>query len=152
MFKKIDKNLFSAILYIVVGAMLIIFKSATLGFAMTIVGALFCLSGVLDVIKKNYPGGAVSLIIGISIITLGWLVAEIVLIVLGVLIAVKGVVSLLEMLKNKKVNIVEIVFASLTVITGIMLAFGGLLDVLFVIAGALLIVDGAIGLLPALKK
>ena len=152
MFKKIDKNLFSAILYILVGALLIVFKSATLGWAMTVVGIVFCISGALDVIKKNYTGGAISLIIGIAIITLGWLAAKIVLLVLGVLIAVKGVVALLEVLKKTKREILEIVFPALTIATGIMLAFGGLLDVLFVIAGVLLIVDGVVGLLPALKK
>lgn len=152
MSKKIDKNLSSAILYIIVGVLLIIFKSAVVDWAMFVVGAIFIVSGVLDVLKKNYTGGGVSLIIGLVIILLGALLKDIVLIVLGILIAVKGVFALIEALKKKKLDIVEIVFTSLTIVTGILLAFGDGLDILLVIGGVLLAVDGVVGLLAALKK
>ena len=152
MLKKIDKNLFSAILYVIVGLLLIIFRSKTIGWVMTIVGALFIITGILDVIKKNYTGGGISLAIGIAIIWLGWTLAKIVLLVLGLLIAVKGGLALYEILKKKKFEISEIVFPALTVITGLVLAFGNGLDILLVIAGILLAANGAIGLLNALKK
>ena len=152
MFKKIDKNLFSAILYIIVGALLIIFKSDMLNWAMTIAGIFFIISGILDVLKKNYVNGGVSLAIGIAIMVLGWLATKIVLLVLGILIAVKGVVALLDALKKKKMDIIEVAFAALTIVTGVLLAFGGLVNVLFVIAGVLLILDGVVGILPMIKK
>ena len=152
MFKKIDKNLFSAILYIIVGALLIIFKSEMLNWAMTIAGIFFIITGILDVLKKNYVNGGVSLVIGIAIMVLGWLATKIVLLVLGILIAVKGVVALLDALKKKKMDIIEVVFAALTVVTGILLAFGGLVNVLFIIAGILLILDGVVGIIPMIKK
>ena len=152
MFKKIDKNLFSAILYIIVGALLIIFKSEMLNWAMTIAGVFFIITGILDVLKKNYVNGGVSLVIGIAIMVLGWLATKIVLLVLGILIAVKGVVALLDALKKKKMDIIEVVFAALTVVTGILLAFGGLVNVLFIIAGILLILDGVVGIIPMIKK
>ena len=152
MFKKIDKNLFSAILYIVVGALLIIFKTAVVDWAMFVVGAIFIISGVLDVLKKNYTSGGTSLVIGLVICLLGWLVKDIVLLVLGILIAVKGIVALIEALKKKKLDVVEIVFTALTIVTGILLAFGKGLDVLLIIGGILLAVDGVVGLLTALKK
>ena len=41
MAKKNTSNLVSAILYILVGVLLIVFKSATLGWAMTIAGVIF---------------------------------------------------------------------------------------------------------------
>ena len=80
--KKIDKNLFSAILYIVIGVLLIIFKSETIGWAMTIAGILFVVSGILDIIKKNYTGGGISLAIGLAILILGWVAAKIVLLLM----------------------------------------------------------------------
>ena len=86
--KNNTSNLISAILYILVGVLLIVFKSATLGWAMTIAGVIFIISGVIDLIKKNWMGGAVSLIIGISILVLGWTATKIVLLVLGILIAI----------------------------------------------------------------
>ena len=51
--KNNTSNLISAILYILVGVLLIVFKSATLGWAMTIAGAIFIISGVIDLIKKK---------------------------------------------------------------------------------------------------
>ena len=102
MAKKNNSELFSALLYIIIGALLIIFRSQTLGWAMTIAGIFFVVSGVLDLIKQNWTGGAVSLIIGIAILVLGWVAAAIVLLVLGILIAIKGVVALIEILQRKK--------------------------------------------------
>ena len=142
----------TSILYIIIGVLLIIFRSETLGWAMTIAGAFFVISGVLDVLKKNYTGGGISLFIGIAILILGWIVAGIVLLVLGILIAIKGAVALLEVLKSKKPEIMDILFPACTVLAGIMLAFGNGFDILIVITGVLLAIDGAVGLLGSMKK
>ena len=152
MTKKSNSELFSALLYIAIGVLLIIFRSQTLGWAMTIAGAVFVISGVLDVIKQNWAGGAVSLIIGIAILVLGWVAAQIVLLVLGIMIAVKGIVALLNALKKKGANALEIVFPILTVVIGVMLAFGNGLDVMILIAGCLLAIDGVLGLIGSIRK
>ena len=119
---------------------------------MTIAGIVFVISGVLDLIKKNYTGGAVSLIIGIAILVLGWLAAQIVLLVLGILIAVKGLFALIDVLKRKKKNALQIVFPVLTIVVGLMLAFGNALDIFILITGILLAIDGVLGLVGSLKK
>lgn len=152
MAKKTNSELFSSLLYIIVGVLLVIFRSETIGWAMTIAGIFFVISGVLDLIKKNWTGGAVSLIIGIAILVLGWAAAKIVLLVLGILIAVKGIVALIDVIKKSKKNALEIVFPILTVIVGLMLAFGNGIDVMIIVVGVLLAVDGVLGLLGALKK
>ena len=152
MAKKTNSELFSALLYILVGVLLMVFRSQTLGWAMTIAGVIFLVSGILDLVKKNWTGGAVSMIIGIAILALGWLAATIVLLVLGILIAVKGVVALLEVFKTKKMNALDIVFPALTVVVGVMLAFGRGLDIMILIVGALLAIDGVLGLVGSLKK
>ena len=152
MAKKSHSELFSSILYIIVGVLLMIFKAQTLGWAMTIAGAVFVISGVLDLIKQNWASGAVSLIIGISILVLGWLFAEIVLLVLGILIALKGVVALVDTLKASKKNALSLVFPILTIVGGLMLAFGNGLDIMILIVGILLAVDGVLGLVSSLKK
>ena len=152
MAKKQNNELFAALLYIVIGVLLIIFKSQTLGWAMTIAGAVFVISGILDIVKQNYTGGAVSLIIGIAILVLGWLAVEIVLLVLGILIAIKGIVALLAIFKRKNNNAFDVIFPVLTVVVGLMLAFGNGLDIMIIITGVLLAIDGVLGLLGALKK
>lgn len=152
MAKKSNSELFSSLLYIIIGVLLIIFRSQTLGWAMTVAGVFFIVSGVLDLIKQNWAGGAVSLIIGIAILVLGWAAAQIVLLVLGVLIAIKGVVALIEVFKQANKNALQIVFPILTVVVGIMLAFGNGLDVIIVITGVLLAIDGVLGLIGSVKK
>ena len=152
MAKKNNSELFSSILYIIIGVLLVIFRSQTLGWAMTIAGIFFIVSGALDLIKQNWTGGAVSLIIGIAILVLGWLAAAIVLLVLGILIAIKGVIALIEVLKKKKKNALDFVFPALTIAVGVLLAFGRGLDIMIIIVGVLLAIDGVIGLVASLKK
>ncbi|MBR2432454.1 MAG: DUF308 domain-containing protein, partial [Clostridia bacterium] len=119
MAKKIDSNLFSAILYIIVGILLIVFPGNAISWAMTVAGVVFIVSAILELVKKNWVGGIVSLIIGIAILVLGWLVLDIVLLVLGILIAVKGIVALINELKQKKVTVLGVLFPALTIIAGI---------------------------------
>ena len=149
---KKKSELFSALLYIVIGVLLAIFKQGVLDWAIFLVGAIFIVSGILEVVKKNYTGGAISLIIGIAILILGGFLKDIVFLVLGILIAVKGFVSLVDALKAKNKNALSIVFPVLTIAFGILLAFGNLVGSVIFIAGILLVIDGVIGLVGAIKK
>ena len=150
--KKKNSELFSALLYIIIGILLVIFRTQTLGWAMTIAGILFVVFGILELVKKNWVGGAISLLIGIVILVLGWTVAWLVLLVLGILIAIKGIIALVAALQKKRKNALEIIFPILTIILGLMLAFGNGLDLIIVIVGVLLAIDGIIGLIGSLKK
>ncbi len=149
---KKNSELFSSILYIVLGVLLVIFRSQTLNWAMTIAGVFFIVSGALDFVKQNWSSGAVSLIIGLAILVLGWLATAIVLLVLGILIAVKGGVALWNELKSGKPQVLDVVFPALTIALGLMLAFGNGLDIIIIIVGVLLAVDGALGLLGEYNK
>lgn len=152
MIKKPQSELFTSILYIAIGVLLAIFRSGSLNIAMTIAGVFFIISGVLDIVKKNYVGGAVSAGIGVAIILLGWLATKIVLLILGILIAVKGVIALIEVIKKASKNVLEMIFPVLSIVLGLMLAFGRGLDLIIIIVGIVLAVNGVIGLLGALKK
>ena len=150
--KKSQSELVSSLLYIIIGVLLVIFRSQTLGWAMTIAGIFFIVSGILDLVRLNFVGGAVSLIIGIAILVLGWLAAAIVLLVLGILIAIKGLIALVDVLRKKKKTVLEVLFPIFSIVVGLALAFGNGLDIMIIITGVLLIVDGAIGVLGSLKK
>ena len=155
MAKKSDSTIASALLYVVLGVLLIVFKSQTLGWAMTIAGVVFIISGIMDLAKNNVTGGAVSLIIGIAILVLGWTAVTIVLLVLGILMAVKGFISLVQSLKRKKKNILAIIFAIPTMVAGGLIIFGyasEIIDTVLLVTGILLIVDGVLGLASAAKK
>lgn len=152
MVKKSHSELFSSLLYIIIGIVLMVSPAKALGWAMTIAGVLFVISGVFDLIKLNFVGGAISLIIGIAILVLGWTMTAIVLLVLGLMIAIKGLVSLLAVLESKNKNILEILFPILSIVLGLMLAFGHGLEILIIITGILLTVDGILGLAGSLIK
>ncbi len=153
MLKKIGNNeLFSSILYIVVGVLLAIFRTETLKWVMIVVGALFIVTGVLELVKKNWAGGAISLVIGVALVVLAGFFVNIALIVLGVLIAIKGIISLVDVIKRGMKNALELIFPILAILVGIGLAFGPLASILILIVGILLAVDGVIGLVGALKK
>ena len=152
MAKKKNNELISSLLYIIIGVLLVIFRDQALGWAMTIAGVIFVVSGIIDLCRRNFTGGAVSLIIGIAILVLGWLAAKIVLIVLGVLIAVKGVFALIDVFKKSRKNALEIVFPVLTIVLGALLAFGNGVGIIIAVAGVLLAIDGVIGLIGSLKK
>ena len=150
--KKNDSELVSSLLYVIIGVLLIVFRSQTLGWVMTAIGAIFVISGALDLAKRNYTSGTVSLVIGLAILVLGWAAAQIVLLVLGVLIAVKGFFALVDVLQRKRKNALAVLFPILTVAVGLMLAFGNGLDVVILVTGILLTVDGILGLAAALNK
>jgi uncharacterized membrane protein HdeD (DUF308 family) len=150
--KKSYTNLFTAILYIVIGVILAAFPGNALQWAIYIAGALFLIFGILELIKKNWFGGAISLIIGIAILALGYFLLDIVVLVLGILIAVKGIITLVQALMKKSKNVLTIVFAILTIVGGIILAFGNGLHLVLIIAGIFLAINGVIGLISALKK
>lgn len=150
--KKSYTNLFTAILYIVIGVILAAFPGNALQWAIYIAGALFLIFGILELIKKNWFGGAISLIIGIAILALGYFLLDIVVLVLGILIAVKGIITLVQALMKKRKSVLTIVFAILTIVGGIILAFGNGLHHVLIIAGIFLAINGVIGLISALKK
>lgn len=150
--RKNNSEIFSSLLYIIVGVLLIVFRSQTLNWAMTVVGVIFIASGILDVIGRNTTGGAVSLIIGIAVLVLGWVAAKIVLLVLGLLIAIKGAVALINLLKSGCRSALMLVFPLLSVVVGVMLAFGNGLDVMIMIVGVLLAADGVLGLAASLTN
>ena len=142
----------ASLLYIVLGILLLIFPGEFLKWGMMIAGIGFIVFGALELLKKNFLGGAVSLIIGIAILVFGLALTGIVLLVLGILIAVKGAISLIDVFKSKDKGLLRILFPCLTIVCGIVLAFGNALDIVLMIGAILIILDGVFGLVASLKK
>lgn len=152
MTKKSYSELFSSLLYILIGAILICFPGTALKWAMTVAGVLFIVFGILEVLKSNFIGGGFSAIIGIAILVLGWVLTKIVLLVFGILIALKGAVALVDILKEKKIEWLKTIFPIFSVVIGLMLAFGNGLEYILLISGVLLIADGIFGLIGSFLK
>lgn len=153
MAKKKSVSISSPVLYIVLGALLAVFRSSMLNWAMTLAGIFFIVMGIVDLTKKKTLGGIINLVIGIAILVLGWVITNIVLLVLGILIAVKGLMELVEVLKlkKKKRTFLKLIFPIITIIVGLALAFGNALDYMILAVGVILIIDGILGLVGAKK-
>ncbi len=149
---KKDSGLLASLIYIVLGVLLLVFPGEFLKWGMMIAGIVFIVFGALELLKRNYFGGVVSLIIGIVILVLGWKIAEIVLLVLGIMIAVKGAIALIDVLKSKNKSLLRVLFPCLTIVCGIVLAFGNAAELVVMIAAILIILDGLFGVVAALKK
>ena len=153
MAKKQSFNLSSPLLYIVLGALFFIFGLELIGLLMTIAGIFFVVMGIVDLVRHRVVSGVVNLVIAAIIIYLGWTIGKIVLTILGIIIIAKGVLDLFSLLKHKRANALNVIFVVLTIAIGLMLAASpeGFLATAMKIAGALLIVDGVLGLIGAKK-
>ncbi len=150
---KVTNNMVYALLYVIVGILFIVFKSGMLNWLMTIIGVVFIALGVYDIIKKKITNGIIEAAIGVVVIVGGWVFVEIVLIVFGALLIVKGVTDLISLFKGSK-NVVSIIVAILTIALGVLLIVSKwvALDWMFIVIGIVFIVEGAFSLLPELKK
>jgi len=148
-------NLLTCVLYAIIGVLLITMKAGSLGILMTIVGALFILMGIVDILKaKDVTKGIVELVIGLAIIICGWLIATIVLLIFGILLIIKGAI---DILKNVKNGLTALLAPIVTLVIGILLVctnfFFAIIDILCIIAGIIFIINAVLTLFgKSLKK
>ena len=147
--RKRNSNFASAIMYIVLGALFCIFKAGVIDWLMTAAGVLFIVFGIIDLVNNLTTSGIINVAIGIVILLGGWFFLEVVLLVFGIILTVKGVVALVNALKALNKSIFEIIFAALTLAVGLMLIASrwALIDGFFVVMGIVFIVDGVLALL-----
>lgn len=145
--------LITCAIYAIIGILLIVLKSGSLGILMTAVGALLIVLGVLDAVKGDVVKGVIEALIGVAIIVFGWLIAGIVLLVFGVLLIIKGVLDLLKVYKKGFMaslpSIVTIVIGAILVISKF-----ALIDLFCIIAGVIFIINAVLTLFgkPIKKK
>lgn len=140
-----DKNLLiSALIYIVFGAVLCIFRKQALDWAMTIAGAIAIIIGVLAILKGNLIYGIITTAIGALIILGGLLFVEIILLVIGIILCVKGVFELLACLRFPKISIIPLLSAILTIVCGVLLIVSKweMVDSFLIVIGVIFIIDG----------
>lgn len=141
--REIKYKMVDAIAYILIGILFCILKSSVINWLLTIVGVVFIVMGIYDIVKNKTNSGVITLVIGLVIILGGWLFVEVVLIVFGVLLFVKGILELISALSTK-LDIIQIVNSSVTTVIGVMLIISkwALLDWFFIVLGIIFIVDG----------
>ena len=111
---------------------------------MTVVGVLLIVLGIVDIVKtKDLTKGLIEAAIGVAIIVCGWLIADIVLLIFGILLIVKGAMDLFNNFKN---GIKAMLVPIATIVIGILLVIAkwALLDVICIIAGVLFLVNAVL--------
>ena len=139
----------TAIALIVIGVLFCIFKSDMLSILFTVIGVVLICVGLIKLFSKAYAEGAVEIAVGIVIITCGWTILDITLLLIGIVAIVYGIylfVTLIPKYKNMKgYDLVANILAPLfVIIVGILLVVSKwkLSNAIFIVLGVLSIIDG----------
>ncbi len=140
--KSSSNNLLNAALYILVGVLLCVFKASVLNWAMTAIGAIMIVFGILKAVNGMMVEGVVMAAVGVVIIMGGWMFVDLILLILGIALILKGLLDLIRSIGNKK--LVGVIASLITIAVGALLIYSkwALLDWLFIILGVVLIIDG----------
>lgn len=145
--KSNSKFALNAILYPIVmlaaGICMVVFGSGMLNIALYIVGALFLVSGIVTLIKKEILAGVINLVIGIVIILLGSVLVGIAVLIIGILLLVVGIVGIVKLIVDKRKEILSYVAPIVMLLIGVLLVWGNFntyLDIIIKAAGVCLII------------
>ncbi len=144
---KSGNNLINAILYILVGILFCVFRGGVIDWAMTAIGVVWIVTGILTILRGGIVEGVISMAVGALVIMGGWLFVDLVLLIFGVIIAAKGIIELVKALPRGNIN--AVISAAVTTVVGLMLVVSkwALLDWLFIVIGVVLVIDGVLLLL-----
>lgn len=145
-------DILMALLYILIGALMCIFKTSILGWIMTAAGVLLIVFGALKILKQNdLIFGIVYIVVGVAIIVSGWSLVWLALLVLGVLLIVYSAIDFFGSSRHGLFGLIKLI---VSVAVGVMLIVNGFasLDILFIVIGVILIIDGVLYLIGAISK
>lgn len=149
---KIPSWLIYSFVMIFVGILLCVGGASSasdiMGILITVIGVLWIVFGVLDLITADLVSGILFLVLGILLVIFAWTIAWVAFLVLGILMLVYGLLGLVRKTGTVLGNILELVLGILI----LLIAFGNHLawdfaNVFFYIAGALMIVEGILTLI-----
>ena len=157
---KTNKYISSAIM-IAIGILLIILRGGIMDILLTALGVALIVMGIMDAVqKKDVTACVIKCVIGAVIILGGWLFLTVMLYILGGLLVATGVLWIVKLVqrKTKGDNLLETVTAylvpALYILVGICLFLNqtGFMNVIFVIIGIIVLVNGIIQLVGAIKE
>lgn len=152
--------LISALMTILLGVLFIIFKEQVVSIALSVFGIVLIITAILELIKKNWGSGIVKAFLGIAVLLVGGLLLHIALIVIGVVLLIYGALELIKRIvaiikkQNGKLwaTIVGFISPIVCIIAAIALISGNFLGWAIIVAGVLLIINGALSLIEALAS
>ena len=151
--KNLSK-LTSPLLLIAIGLLLLVFKGGVVSIALTIFGVVFIVMGIVGLINKQNQTAIIRLIIGAVIIAFGWLFVQIALYIIAFILILTGVYLLFNLVSKKIKFSLVYLNPLLLFVAGICLFFnqGVTMDWVFIVVGAVFVVQGVLGVYGMLKK
>lgn len=158
--KKLPNNLIVALATIVLGVLFIVLKGEVVSIAMTVLGVALIIAGVIDIVNKLTTSGVVKAVLGVALLVCGWTLVSLALYIMAAVLLIYGILLLLEVFKRMKKSdkiwnkVLKLIEPVVMIIVAACLLFnqGGAISWIFTLAGVLLIVDGALGLVNSLRK
>ncbi len=157
---KTSEKIISAALTIVLGILCIIMKGGVISVAMTILGAVLIVLGILDLAGKAFPPAVVKIVLGVLFIVFGWTIVSAVLYIVAALLMIYGILQLYGRIrfKVKGPRAIDTVAAYAGPVICIVVAFflffnqGGTVDWVFIVSGIFLIIEGILMLFVPSRK
>jgi hypothetical protein len=152
---KNDK-LVSGIIAFCVGLLFVILKDGVISIAMTLFGIGLIVSGIIPLLDQKGQDktteSIIKIAVGACIIAFGWIFVTIALYVIAVILIAYGALLIYNQVKSKVKDdtVVKTLLRYSTpvvcVVAGILLFFnlGGVMSWVFIVAGVLLLIDGAL--------
>ena len=151
----------SAVVMMVIGLLLIILKDGIIGILLTALGVALIVMGILDAVqRKDVTRCVIKCVIGAVIILGGWVFVAVMLYILGALLVIVGVLWIIKLVQRhtKGANLIGTITAylvpALYILIGVCLFFNqsAFVNVVFIIVGVIVLVDGIIQLVNAIKE
>lgn len=161
---KKTSALISAIMTLVLGLILLIWKEGVIGVGLTVLGIVLIVTAVLEFVKANWVSGIIKAVLGIAVLVIGWALYEIALLVIGIVLTVYGGLEIIKrivaVVTNKTKDkiwtvIIGLIGPALCLVAGIFFLIGGagtIINIAFIVGGILLIVNGILALVEAIAS
>ena len=156
---KTSSYLISAAVKLALGILFVILKAEVVGICITLLGVALIVMAVLDLVHGATAPGVVKILLAVSVLLIGWLLLKVALVVLGVVLLVYSVLDivkiLVETVKNKNIGVLALVLGliepALSLVASVFLitSNGAAIEWAVIIAGIVLIINGALGIVRA---
>lgn len=157
--RRRGNGLVSAAALVLLGLLFIIFKSDIISIAMSLIAAVLVAIGIFNIVRKNFVGGVIKIVIGGLILAAGWLIVELALYIFAAVILIAGVIDLYRLSKirdneSRLSTIMHFIQPIIYILVAICLLFnqGGTLSWVFTVSGIFFIIDGVVALIGSLDK
>ena len=156
---KTSSYLVSAAVKLALGILFVILKAQVVGICITLLGVALIVMGILDLVHNDIVGGVVKIVLAAAVLLIGWLLLDVALLVLGIVLLVYSIIDIVKMIitvvQNKNFSVTAFILGliepALALVASIFLitSRGAAIEWTVIIAGIVLIVNGAIALARA---